>query len=876
MQQLIETLSALMLPQEAYHHQIENHVMMTEFIDVIDCLKRADILSKENLLKIVHLPKLDVLLTSLRLLEEAGLLTQVYLNLVSAQANFYLALVFAGLKKAKILTPENQDLVIQQMNNEALLLVWTCLKYAGILNQENFHAVSRFSKIKYLAHLLKEFTKNKLLTQDLLNMLLAHKTIDEILAMVVWLQKSSLATKQHYAMVLRHPQHDYLKKVLECLYLHELMTADNLLLVVHHKQLEHLTKTLLFLEKAGILSQKHLNIFHHVDNFEDLLGSLWCLSMRDLLTESNFTMITPYLGTKQFHWMLHRLFDMGGLSQENFDMVFRAPKPYLLGNIMRALEAAKICTHDNLMRFLAVEDIEGLSVVLDALLNVSLLTQENFIAIIEHRDPQFLQYVVDALIDYLADNELLTQENFSLLLTHPRPDLLAEGICELFQSKLLTWENLISIQSYPYPQDLAKTLGILQLAGLLTTENQRKLSALTMRDDLTTAMSFLFNAHLLTQDNLNELILPEHQVLLSEFAYHTVWFQLPLHLFAEAQFRRLLIAAEHFNPAEELMRVMANILHLESPLPSLFNDGQSTHVASVHRSVSEAIEKLKLAYGRGLILEETLAQLKSFVDGLPPSLQHDAAKRGLSRLLSMTDMLGSDTSLPQLLAFIYVALHDEEKRIGHLDDAKSMLVDGLFEIQRGYNLSALGIDDGGSDLPICVAGSYNKLIEKLNGVHRDIEVSIITRQAASMKFPRLAEAHARDYLYHLASPRTAAEAHAMKKLLHVMERHHTLEPIWDRIKGTVSSVLWEEYQEAFQGVAGQRDFVKFIESGIYIPLTDLSSIWLILEKSPGYQSYVRQQQISLSIQTFGLFAGLEQQSEDEVAKHKRPRASTDG
>ena len=96
---------------------------------------------------------------------------------------------------------------------------------------------------------------------------------------------------------------------------------------------------------------------------------------------------------------------------------------------------------------------------------------------------------------------------------------------------------------------------------------------------------------------------------------------------------------------------------------------------------------------------------------------------------------GSDISLRELLALTFSAIQDDEKRISSVEDAGTQFVEGLYEIQRGYNLSNEGVDQGGLDRPICSAGAFNKLIEKLVGIHQDCQIQFITRETASLKLP---------------------------------------------------------------------------------------------------------------------------------------------
>ena len=63
----------------------------------------------------------------------------------------------------------------------------------------------------------------------------------------------------------------------------------------------------------------------------------------------------------------------------------------------------------------------------------------------------------------------------------------------------------------------------------------------------------------------------------------------------------------------------------------------------------------------------------------------------------------------ELLALSWLAVNDNGVRTGSFDDAKNQFIEGLYEIQRGYNLSEAGVDLHGSDVFICSGGTFNKV-----------------------------------------------------------------------------------------------------------------------------------------------------------------------
>ena len=147
-------------------------------------------------------------------------------------------------------------------------------------------------------------------------------------------------------------------------------------------------------------------------------------------------------------------------------------------------------------------------------------------------------------------------------------------------------------------------------------------------------------------------------------------------------------------------------------------------------------------------------EIKHFLTGLDDSINHVAARACIERITpynySFTD--SSSVSTRQLLALAWAAIHDSDKCTANLEDRKALFIEALYEIQRGYNIDEHNVDDGGEDKPICAAGTFNKLLEKLNGIHEDVHVYYITQSGASAKFPILAKEQALAYLQSLSNP----------------------------------------------------------------------------------------------------------------------------
>jgi len=326
-----------------------------------------------------------------------------------------------------------------------------------------------------------------------------------------------------------------------------------------------------------------------------------------------------------------------------------------------------------------------------------------------------------------------------------------------------------------------------------------------------------------------------------------IWAKIPHHLFTEARFNRMIeIAQENAGDPIEGRRIINNYVDFEilalnvwTPAGQVpLNKSQSTHTASIHKSVSESAKKLMLRYGSlitGDALVATVKQISSWLRddswsnyfqrlnffSSGDALKTRSAIRCLQRLTAIDyDFIdrGSNVSTKQLLALFWLAIHDNENRIGTLADAKLQLIDALYEIQRGYNLSDTGLDDGLADRFICVAGTFNKLLEKLHSLHPDVNIIFMTREVASFKFQQVVKEEAMAYL---SSLRTSADIDTFEGLIHTINDDGNFKPIWDKITAKVSVRMFDEFGTIFGGNKESSDFTEFIATGIFVASGDL-------------------------------------------------------
>ncbi|WP_218813791.1 hypothetical protein [Rickettsiella endosymbiont of Dermanyssus gallinae] len=268
----------------------------------------------------------------------------------------------------------------------------------------------------------------------------------------------------------------------------------------------------------------------------------------------------------------------------------------------------------------------------------------------------------------------------------------------------------------------------------------------------------------------------------------------------------------------------------------IFNDVQSTHTASVHESVAKSATRLAKLYKLridGAGLENTIGKAQAYINSLPDdSEKNKAAQRGFSRILApdytFTDP-SSQVSTRKLLALAFLAIHDGENRFGSLEDAEMQFVEALYEIQRGYNLSDSGVDEGGTDQYICPPGAFNKLIEKLQGIHPDCKILYLTEETASFKLPIIVREEAMRYLATFANPNTSKALLAFTRLM-AQIKEEGVKVIWDHIKNNITTRMFDDFGSLYRDRIDP-NFTALVEAGKYAKLEDLSTFQEQVQKN---------------------------------------------
>jgi len=447
--------------------------------------------------------------------------------------------------------------------------------------------------------------------------------------------------------------------------------------------------------------------------------------------------------------------------------------------------------------------------------------------------------VVSCLIT-LRNESLLSEinsETLTHILEHTKPSAVAEALVYVRNHIPLDQNciNLVSHHSVRKPKLMARILSQLDTQGLLNAENMALIqNCIEMENsiilqELLSGIKFLQDSHLLTQENFTRLCSAPYRDALQDECWsllHRYLRRIPdefqmtpvqnegllttLFEAIEAENWEIL-DEEQFDEIVDYIRAQQAAVGVAQPL---FNPGQSTHTESVHKSVSTTAIKLGERYPIPN-LSAILAEIEVFIRGLSDDdIKQQAAKRCFERFITpgfsvsddpdtgaqvlYTDPVSGFTIL-QLLALTFIAIHDDEVRAGTLEDAEKLFVDGLYEIQRGYNIGVGGVDDGKADRIICIPGTFNKLIEKLAGVHPDAQIHYVTKATIGLKFSSVFQERTLEYLNEIANPSTTEDYAAARMIMdRIVAEGGDRESLISKIEGSLRTDIRNEFSEFMQ------------------------------------------------------------------------------
>ena len=171
---------------------------------------------------------------------------------------------------------------------------------------------------------------------------------------------------------------------------------------------------------------------------------------------------------------------------------------------------------------------------------------------------------------------------------------------------------------------------------------------------------------------------------------------------------------------------------------------QSTHLASVHKSVTQSVKRLQKRYPSVNVrkaLNEIEAKIKTAKFKEPQEFYRQAAINSLKRIKA-SDWKDNDTelNLPQVAALMWVAAKDQpayDAVFGKsttsdrdIDDRMTTFVEYLWRAEREYNLNQKSVDDMKPASQACFPGTFNKIVESLDKLHPDVKI-IRSKEAAN-------------------------------------------------------------------------------------------------------------------------------------------------
>lgn len=480
------------------------------------------------------------------------------------------------------------------------------------------------------------------------------------------------------------------------------------------------------------------------------------------------------------------------LTNENRQAIIAHVKPEYLVAMIRQLQEHNILTGEIGQAVIAHANPDGLSGALFQLGRAEILSIQNLLTVAAHANPENL---ADAL-GILQDAGILNDVNRQAIAAHANPQELAEVLGVLQEARILNDVNRTAVAAHANPRELAEILGILQDAGILNDAN-RETVIQRVNSNLAAALSSLAVRRILNNENLRAVIghaEPRNMAIALEILNEE-------RILTDVN-RQALRA--HANPIELAQRLV--LAHLNNQLVQL-NEAQSTHRASVHKTVSESATRLMQMYHSNLKLEQGIEEIQCYIQSLPSSQKNTAAQNAIVRLTSpdyaYIDPV-SQISTRQLLVLFWRAIQDNGKRQGNLGDAIQQLIEALYEIQRGYNIDAKGIDNNQPDIQICTAGTFNKLIEKLQGIHPAATILFVTKETALLKLPKVIKEEISSYF--LTLPQTERQI-AFKTL--ASNQGFISPELWVK----VSPMIYKRMEEEFGAILNKKEIDYGIEIG---------------------------------------------------------------
>jgi hypothetical protein len=793
----------------------------------------VEILTQKNFEHVRSHPDLKNISRILKFIQEAGILTQEnFEHVLSEQEITPLKLSLYYLQEAGMLTQQNFESILCQDATDIERFL-SSLHKVEILTQKNFEHVRSHPDLKNISHILKFIQKAEILTQENFEHVLSEQEITPLKLSLYYLQEAGMLTQENFEHVLRYREAVCIALSLSYLREMGILTQENFESIRLHEKPICIERTLSFLDKAGILTQENFEGVVSHTKLETVHRIQKLVQEAGLLTQQNFESIRLCPEPSHIELSLSSLYKAGILTQENFEQALLCQDKNIC-TILKFIQEGGMLTQENFEHVRQHHHPSYIVLALNSLKKAEILTQENFIGVFSHPEPK----AVTVMLGLMQVVGILNQQNLEGVLAHPEPMYIGVSIIFIEGVRLLTQQNFEVILSPSKPNIVKFLMALAVLQTFVVEQNidvgdiqmltQEKFEVIWLHsepNDVAFSLEDIQAAEIENQENFSLLV--EHGHILMDEIVGMLFLHLSLESLTEV-FQRF---------HQENQGAYVNNL-------SSINDKQSTHTTSVQQSVSESATQLWSHYGSQLQdsnLDHTIGRLNNFIQGLSENSEKNrAAKRCITRITAKdytyTDKT-SRVSLRQLLAASYLAVLDEDNRSGILQDAEKQLIEGLYEMQCGGNLSEKGEYLGGEDDPICASGTFNKLIEKLQGVHPYCEIRFMTNKTAALKLRIIVKEAALEYLSSLASPINTEE---FIKFTHLIQqiKQQGVGVIWVKIKELVKTKLFNEFSDFYQNKEN-KDLKALVQAGQYTVLSDkvLSVFQEKIQNSKGYYRY---------------------------------------
>lgn len=204
------------------------------------------------------------------------------------------------------------------------------------------------------------------------------------------LHSANLLTPENRTVIQSHPELSDLIKALRTLQDDGILTQESFESTVSHSDLKLVFFVSKLLHTEEILTQENLEII-----FPDtgILGAssvavLGFLYNAEIFNQKNLEAVKQYTEKTSLPYIvlsLSSLFESKLLTQEYFEWVLIHPDPEGLSKVLKPLQMAGIFNQTNLERVQSLSNVQVFADAIFKLYAVDILTQENFIALFQHK-----------------------------------------------------------------------------------------------------------------------------------------------------------------------------------------------------------------------------------------------------------------------------------------------------------------------------------------------------------------------------------------------------------------------------------------------------------------------------------------------------------